>query len=69
MDLLAGRAERISVVSGKRAALSTVIIRPNGLSAEMVQVKFCAKAETALDVWFGDITDYSGVEKKMKVFG
>jgi hypothetical protein len=33
MDLLAGSAERISVVSGKRAALSTLIIRPNGLSA------------------------------------
>jgi hypothetical protein len=33
MDLLASSAERISVVSGKRAALSTVIIRPNGLSA------------------------------------
>jgi len=33
MHLLAGSAERISVVSGKRAALSTVIIRPNGLSA------------------------------------
>jgi len=33
MDLLAGSAERISVVSGKRAALSTVTIRPNGLSA------------------------------------
>jgi hypothetical protein len=32
MDLLAGSAERISLVSGKRAALSTVIIRPNGLS-------------------------------------
>jgi len=32
MDLLAGSAERISVVSGKRAALATAIIRPNGLS-------------------------------------
>jgi hypothetical protein len=27
MDLLAGSAERISLVSGKRAALSNVIIR------------------------------------------
>jgi hypothetical protein len=33
MDLLAGNADRISIVSGKRAALSTVIIRPNGLRA------------------------------------
>jgi hypothetical protein len=33
MHLLAGSAERISVVSVKRAALSTVIITPNGLSA------------------------------------
>ena len=32
-DLLAGSAELISVVSVKRAALSTVIITPNGLSA------------------------------------
>ena len=30
---VAGSAERISVVSVKRAALSTVIITPNGLSA------------------------------------
>ena len=36
MDLLAGSAERISVVSVKRAALSAVIIRPNGLSARSV---------------------------------
>ena len=33
MDLLAGSAERISVVSVKRAALSTVIITPDELTA------------------------------------
>jgi len=33
MDLLVGSAERISVVSGKRAALATVIIKANGVSA------------------------------------
>ena len=49
MDLLAGSAERISVVSGKRAALSTVIIRPRTECRHLGQIS--SKPDAELDVF------------------